>query len=417
MLRLYETTLLPLRMLAGLLAWRHRSGDRAEEWLQRTGRGLPTVAEGSIWIHGSSVGEARIAGGLAAAIRERSPATGVVVSAFTPTGRAALPTPPAIDGAFFAPLDFRAFIDRTFERLRPARLVLIETELWPLLLDGARRRQLPAVIVNGRLSAHRMRRYHRLRPIFGPLLGSLTAVGAQSLADAERFVELGVPPSRVSCTGNVKYDLAPPLVDTAELRRELGLDAQRPVLVAGSTRRGEEEPVVRAYQVARTVHDRLLLILAPRHPDRADEVEQLCRAADLAVVRYSRAAAGAASHADVLLVDTLGELGRLWALATMAFVGGSLVPFGGHNLLEPAALGVPVLFGPHTELVAETAATLIEAGAARRVADADDLARALSDLLSDGAQRQRMAESARAVIEGSRGAMASSVELALGDAP
>lgn len=417
MLRLYETTLFPLRMLAGLLAWRHRSGDRAEEWLQRTGRGLPTIAAGSIWIHGSSVGEARIAGGLAAAIRERSPATPVVVSAFTPTGRAALPTPPAVDGAFFAPLDFRAFVDRTFERLRPERLVLIETELWPLLLDGARRRQLPAIIVNGRLSAHRMRRYRHLRPIFGPLLASLTAVGAQSQADAERFVDLGVPRSRVSCTGNVKYDLAPPPVDVAELRRELGLDAQRPVFVAGSTRRDEEEPVVRAYLVARTAHDRLLLILAPRHPDRADEVERLCREADLAVVRYSRAAAGAAGHGDVLLVDTLGELGRLWALATLAFVGGSLVPFGGHNLLEPAVLGVPVLFGPHTQLVAEAAATLIEAGAARRVADADDLARALTDLLSDGAQRQNMAESARAVIEGSRGALARSVELALGDEP
>jgi 3-deoxy-D-manno-octulosonic-acid transferase len=414
MLQLYNAALLPLRLAAE--AWGaipRRDPARRDEWNERLARRLPSPgAGGALWIHGSSVGEAQLVSTLARALRERQPELALAASAFTRTGRSQLPAPPAVDASFFAPLDFPGLPRRRLRALRPAALALVETELWPNLLREAHQEGVPVAVVNGRLSPRRMRRYDRLASLYRPLVRELACVGAQSEEDAERFRRLGARAGAVRVTGNLKYDVAPPRVDLAALRRRAGLAEGRPVLVAGSTGRGEEPLVLDAFSEARREHRTLLLVLAPRHPDRVAAVEQLVRDRGLGVRRLSRADAPA-SPFDVLLVDTLGELASLYALGAIAFVGGSLVPIGGHNVLEPAAAAVPVLFGPHTEHVGEPAAALELAGGGLRVRDATELGREVSGLLADPEARERMGTRAAALVASGRGALAHTVALLL----
>lgn len=413
MLRLYNTALLPLRLAAELWSrWAARDPAHRLEWQERLGRRMPTIESGSLWLHGSSVGEARLVTALAARLKATVPAIPVAVSAQTPSGRAQLPGPPHVAAAFFAPLDFRPLPGRLLHTMRPRALALVETELWPNLLEAAHALAVPVVILNGRLSARRMIRYRRLRALYAPLLARLTRVGAQSEADAVRFLELGVPPAAVVVTGNVKYDL-PPLDRLAqELRLRLQLPDDRAVFIAGSTAAGEEAAVLEGYLRARRTHGQLLLVLAPRYPSRTAEVEQLVRSQGLRVASISNPGTSP-ERLDVLLVDTLGELPALYHLAWVAFVGGSLVPLGGHNLLEPAAAEVPVLFGPHTENVLATAAALEQAGGGLRVRDGVELGQALEALLGDRQRRQRMAERAARLVQDHRGALERSIALLL----
>jgi len=266
-------------------------------------------------------------------------------------------------------------------------------------------------VLNGRLSAAKMVRYRRWSGLYRPLLSGLARVGAQSAADAARFVELGVGDDAVEVTGNVKYDLPLPDVDVHELRTRIGLAAERPVWVAGSTREGEEEQILDAFRRLRAEHPELYLVLAPRHPPRTDAVERFVLAAGLDAVRLSQVAASANRRSDVLLVDSVGELTRLYRLASVAFVGGTLVPVGGHNLLEPAAMGVPVLFGAHTENVREMADALLHAGGGLQVANAGELATVVARLLADRSERDRMGDNAKKFLEANRGALARSVAL------
>jgi 3-deoxy-D-manno-octulosonic-acid transferase len=412
MLRLYNTALLPLR--AGVeiwAAWASRDDGKRVEWAERRARRLPGIAPDGVWIHGASVGEVRIVRGLAEELRSARPALPLAVSAYTPMGHAQLPVPPAVDAAFFAPLDFPGLATRVLGALRPAALVLIETELWPNLLHEAHAAGVPLVLLNGRLSPRRMHRYRRLARLYRPLLERVVMLGAQSDGDAERLRELGAPAGAVVVTGNVKYDLPSPRSEPAALRRRLELPRERPVLVVGSTAPHEEAMVLRAFALARQHRPDLLLVLAPRHVTRADEVGELVRSQQLRCVRFS-SGQGVAS-ADVLLVDTVGDLVALYQVAWIAFVGGSLVPVGGHNVLEPAALGVPVLFGPHTEHFREPAETLERAGGARRVRSADEFGDTVQRLLADGDRRREMASRARNVVEANRGALARSVSLLL----
>ena len=412
MLRLYNTLLLPLRLAASAWARRHRdSAERGNEVAERLARKLPQVEPGGAWIHGSSVGEARIVAALSRAVRERERTLGISVSAFTRTGRAQLPAPPAVDAAFFLPLDFPGLPRRLLAALKPRVLAIVETELWPNLLHESFASAAAVVVVNGRLSSARMGRYRRLSGLYRPLLGGLARVGAQSREDAKRFAELGVPESAIEITGNVKYDLPAPDVNEAELRERLGLSAGRPVFVAGSTGAGEDSLVVDAFIQARSARPDLFLVLAPRHPERCADVESEIRKRDLHVARSSMAEGGVGDRADVLLVDTLGQLGRLYKLGVAAFVGGSLVPVGGHNVLEPAALGVPVLFGPHTENFAEPAEALLRESAALRVRDSGELARELCGLLGEPDRRERIARAAERVVARNRGALRRSVDL------
>jgi 3-deoxy-D-manno-octulosonic-acid transferase len=413
MLRLYNTVLLPIRV--GVALWaacRPGRALRRDEWAERRARRLPAIPPHGVWIHGASVGEARIVRSLVESLRSRRSDLPLAVSAYTASGRAQLPEPPLADAAFFIPLDFPGLATRLLDTLQPAALTLVETELWPNLLHESHTREVPVVVLNGRLSSSRMARYRRLSRLFRPLVEGIAAVGAQTEADAERFLQLGVPARAVSVTGNIKYDLPRPTVDAQSLRERIGLPGGRALVVAGSTAAGEEALVLEAFEAARLRHGDLLLVLAPRHLSRVDEVDSLARSRGLRTHRYS-AGKPTDGTPDVLLVDTLGDLAALYQLGQVAFVGGSLVPIGGHNLLEPVAVGVPLLFGPHTENVDQLAHILEQAGAARRVGDAAGLGRELCRLLDDAAARTEMSRRASEVLAANRGALERSVSLLL----
>lgn len=411
MLRTYQTVTLALRPLAALWG-RFRGGDADSRaaWRERCAIDRPRVAPGGIWIHGSSVGEARIVGALARGLRRDRPALPISTSAHTRTGRAALPAPPLADARFLLPLDLPGYPGRILQAVRPSLLALVETELWPNLIRETRRSGAAVIIVNGRLAAERMRRYRRLRGLYRPVLREINRIGAQTDDEAARFIELGAREESIRVTGNLKYDLAAPRVDVNGWRARLGLEGGRAVFVAGSTGRGEDELVLEAYRQARAQHPGLLLVLAPRHTERLPEVEALIRSEGWELVVLSGADRAVGTRADVLLVDTMGQLAELYALADLSFVGGSLVPIGGHNVLEPAAVGSPVLFGPHTGHFAEPAERLLAAGAAMRVRDGRELGQALGRLLADGALRGEMGRRGREVLQRHRGAMARCVE-------
>lgn len=412
MLRTYQTVTLALRPLAALWGrFRGRDADSRRAWRERCTVDLPRVPAGGIWIHGSSVGEARIVEALARQVKGERPTLAVSVSAHTRTGRAALPPAPLADARFMLPLDVPGYPTRLLEAVQPVLLALVETELWPNLIRETRRYGAAAILVNGRLSAERMRRYRRFRGLYRPVLRQLNRIGAQSAEDAARFVELGAREDSLRVTGNLKYDLAVPQVDPERWRRRLGIEGGRSVFVAGSTGRGEDELVLEAYRRALADHPGLLLILAPRHVDRAPEVEQLVRSEGLGLSLLSAADRSTGTQADVVLVDTMGQLAELYAIADLSFVGGSLVPIGGHNVLEPAAMGSPVLFGPHTGHFEDPAQRLLEAGAALRVRSAGDLGRTLTRLLADHAARVRMGQAGGEVLRAHRGALARSAEL------
>jgi len=409
---LYNAALLPVRAASVVFSiWPRGSPEATLERDQRLGRHLPEVRPGAIWIHGASVGEARLISALAREIRRRRPAQPLAASTVTATGRAQLPSPPAVDAAFFLPLDFPAVQRRAFDVMAPSMIVLVETELWPNLLAEAERRRVPVVVVNGRLAPERVGRYRRLSGLYGPLLRGLHAIGAAGSDEASRFVALGVSDEAVRVIGNLKFDLPAPIEKAADLRARFGLAADRPVVAAGSTANGEDRLVLDAFAAARREVPNLLLLLAPRHPERFASVAGEAERRGFVVSRASRGAA--AKDADVLLLDTIGQLAALYALAGSAFVGGSLVPVGGHNLLEPIAAGVPVLFGPHTEHVAEIAAALEQSGAGLRVGSAEALGRSFADLALHPDERARRVALGGQFVDANRGALDRAADLVL----
>ncbi len=412
LLRVYNTALLPLRAAAALWgAWARLQADRALEAAERRARVLPRSGPGGVWLHGASVGEVKIVTAIAGALRRGFPDLPIAVSALTRTGRAQLPKPPLADAAFFMPFDFPGFHGRLLDALLPRTLVLVETELWPNLLAERSERGVAACLVNGRLSPERMARYRRFAPLYRPLLAGLDRLGAQTAEDGRRFLELGAREEVLEVTGSIKYDLPAAEVLPEALRRRFGLDSARRVVASGSTAEGEDGPILDAFLETRRDHPGLFLLIAPRHPDRAPAVQTEARSRGLRLHPLSTRRDAEAGRSDGLLVDTLGELAGLWPVADAAFVGGSLVAVGGHNVLEPAACGVPVLFGPYTHHIAEPAETLEREGAARRVRDGRDLAQTWSELLGDETRRRAMGQRGLAVIGANRGALDRSVAL------
>lgn len=380
------------------------TGKRRPSLRARMARNLPAVPPGGIWIHAVSVGEVEIARRLVARVLAACPGLPVLVTATTATGLELAHR--TLDGKVAVapcPLDLPGPVSRLLDGVRPKVLAVVETELWPEMLYQAARREVRVAVVNGRLSAASAARYRRAAPLLVPLLAPLSAVLARGPADAERFASLGIPTDRIWTAGNLKYDIEPdstPLPWAAALERLAG---GRPVVVAGSTMEGEEEAVLAALEQLGPPAGRPFLVLAPRHPERFDAVCARLEVRGWTVARRSHEQYPAAAGA--LLLDTIGELGRAYRFATIAFVGGSLVPTGGHNPLEPAVWGVPVLSGPHVANFDEVYRELTATGAVKLVNDTDGLAAAIRGWLADPASRHTAGAAGRTVVERNRGAL------------
>ncbi|HEX7630413.1 MAG TPA: 3-deoxy-D-manno-octulosonic acid transferase [Candidatus Methylomirabilis sp.] len=392
-----------------LLRGKYRRGIR-----ERLGAVAPWEgAQTPIWLHAVSVGEVMAALPLARALRARRPEIPLLVSTTTETGRAvAEQRLPAARFVFF-PLDFGWTVRRALGRLRPRLVLLTETELWPNFLSTCAVRGIPVVVINGRLSPRSFPRYRLVRWWFGRVLRNVRLFCMQSSQDAERIVALGAPADRVRVTGNLKYDFPSfdEAVDVAALRRSLGLPAGRRLVVAGSTHRGEEDAMLEAFRTAANSRPDLCLLIAPRHPERLEEVERLVARAGLACVRRSRAEAQPPEEGGAILLDTIGELARLYAAASVVFIGGSLIPHGGQNILEPAAHSRPVIHGPHMANFAEMRDRFRDAGAAIQVEDAAGLFRALEVLLDDSLEAERMGKAGRGIVAAHRGATQRTADL------
>jgi 3-deoxy-D-manno-octulosonic-acid transferase len=374
----------------------------------------PEAGRGGLWLHAVSVGEVGVAATLAQALPRDLP---LVVTTVTPTGQAraravfsGLSGVSGLSGraaVAYLPFDLGFAVGRFFRRFAPRALVLVEGDYWPLVLSEARRRGLPVAVANGRVGDRSFRRMRRLRSLLGPLFAGIGSFGVQTAADRDRLAALGVAPERIAVTGNLKYESAEPEPKPDLEARVRALAAGRPVLVAGSTMPGEEEQVLDAFLAAGA--GRALLVLAPRHPERWEAVAALLRSRGVEAVRRSRledgAAAAPAGGPAVLLLDSLGELAALYRIAAAAFIGGTLVPTGGHNPLEPARYGVPVAAGPAMHNFRDMAEQFDRAGAWQRVANAGELAATWRGWLDDPAAAGAQGERARRLLEDNRGAL------------
>jgi 3-deoxy-D-manno-octulosonic-acid transferase len=365
----------------------------------------------SIWIHAVSVGEVLTARPLVADLRRRYPSLRIFLSTTTLAGQhLARRSVPNVDAVFYLPFDLGVFVRRTLDLVRPRLFLMMETEIWPVLLRECRRRGVRTAVVNGRLSSRSFPRYLWVRGFMKRVLADIDRFCVQSDESARRFIELGADPGRVAVTGSLKFDSldVPARGQPARARdralRYFPFPSSRPVVVAGSTMKGEEAVVLRAFRRLRSASPSAVLLIAPRHPERFGEVEQLCRHEGWKTARRTELAIDAEPRADVVVIDTIGELATLYQLATVVFVGGSLVATGGHNVLEPAVYGKPIVFGPHMENFREIADTFAASGAAVRLDEPHELEEALVDLLGDPVRRARLGAAARALVEANRGA-------------
>ena len=347
------------RLAYGAVRHRKYIGTMRERW-GCLPAAINPAGRPSIWIHAVSVGEVQAARTLIPGLRDRYPDHPLWLSTTTQTGRAVAARIEAVDGLFYFPLDLPAVIDRVLDRVRPVLFLAVDTELWPNLLRGCARRGVRTMLVNGRISDRSYPRYRLVRWLLRRVLADVDRCCAQSEESARRLIDLGAPPGRVAMTGNLKFDAAAgsspdPRPGDDGLPGLFGWSPDRPVLMAASTHPGEEGPVLGAFLQLRTRVPDLVLMLAPRHPERGAEVAALAAERGVAAVRRSRLSEFGAGPADVVVLDTVGELAALFRAATVVFLGGSLVPAGGHNVIEPAVWGKAVVFGPHMENFAEIA--------------------------------------------------------------
>lgn len=363
----------------------------------------------TIWIHALSVGEVLSALPLVEAISQRFPAENIAFTVTTRQGMeiARRKLSSRVQMLLPMPLDFWWSMLRMIRHIRPKLFILVETDLWPGLLNHLAKRKIPAVLVNGRVSPRTLKSYRKFRFFISKVLDGFRACLMQTALDRARLLQTAIAAEKVKSLGNIKFDRDYAPVNEKERRDWLeafGLSEEDPIWVAGSTHPGEEEAVIEVFRQMQPAFPGLRLIIAPRRLERAEEVRRLAQTRGLTVVMRTAITPGSPSF-DVIVLDTMGELGRLYAIAHISFVGGSLVPEGGHNLLEPASFGCPVLFGPHTDDFKIMAEDLIEAGGGIRVSDAEQLSQAVRALLSDPQERLRIGENASRFVESNRGAL------------
>jgi 3-deoxy-D-manno-octulosonic-acid transferase len=398
----------------------------------------------SIWIHAVSVGEVLAVRALLPELRRRYPRLRLCVSTTTMSGQQVAKTSlPYVDQVFYFPFDLGFIVNRTLRLVRPRLFIMMETEIWPNLLRACQRDGVRTVLVNGRISSRSYPRYRFVRFFFRKVLAHIDRFCMQGEESARRIVDLGADRDRVTVTGSLKFDSlefgpaerqsvpgpaeaghyrdpaapehARPNVHDVQQRgrtrvlRYFRVDPSRPVIIAASTLKGEEEPVLEAFQRIRATMSTALLIIAPRKPERFDEVERIVRRTGWKVARRTELRVDTDPRHDVVILDTIGELAQLFQVATVVFVGGSLVDAGGHNILEPAVFGKPIVFGPHMHNFAEISRTFLENGAAVQVRSDRELETVLLDLLGDPVRRASLGAAARALVEANRGARGKSL--------
>ncbi len=375
--------------------------------IAQEGRHGPTM-----WVHAVSMGEVNAVVPLVQELKLRAPHCHIVVSTVTETGKETVTQ--RLEGLaqhLYFPLDFPFSVRKVMAMIRPSIILIVETELWPNFLKTAAIRGIPCVLVNGRLSSDSFAGYMRLRPFFSRIVKCFSLCLMQSDRDVERVVALGADPERVVRIGNLKFDQKP-LTLSARLIR-LGLEAHEELFVAGSTHPQEEEAVLACYRQLLDIAPGLVLLLAPRHIERAQALESTIRARGFAVVRRTSLdrQPGAVKGARVILLDTRGELAALYTQAALVFVGGSLVPIGGHSPLEPASAGKAVVFGPHMDHFAEVAELLVSQGGAIQIQDSQEMAVILGGLLKDRARLKQMGRAAEQIVRSQQGTVARTTEL------
>jgi 3-deoxy-D-manno-octulosonic-acid transferase len=364
-----------------------------------------------IWLHAVSVGEAIAARPLLRALKARYPGHAIALSTTTETGRALAATFPEKDLCIYFPFDFLPAVRRCLDRIKPCLIIIMETEIWPNFTAEAHRRGIPLILANGRISDRSFRGYLRFSWFFRHSLRLFSRLCMQGSADGERIIAIGAPPERVLVSGNLKYDIPSRPIAPGEreaLRQRYAIPSGMTVITAGSTHAGEDELVIQSYGELLKSRANLFLVLVPRHPERCDEVAALLERSAIPFRRRTELDSGAKPFAggEVLLVDSIGEMMGLYALSDLAFVGGSLVPTGGHNLLEPASVGVASIFGPHMTNFREIAELVLRYGAGIRVDSGEGLTAACRTLLDDSTLRQRMGRNGLIMMEENSGATA-----------
>lgn len=401
--------LTPLVLLR--LVWRgFRARAYWQRWAERFGFIPVVIKQPAIWVHCVSVGETLAALPLIRRLQQQYPGFTLVVSTTTPTGSEQVTAALGEQVVHtYIPYDLPGSVRRFINNIQPRLAVIMETELWPNLFGACHDQHIPLVIVNARLSPRSMRGYARFARLTARTLQQTSLIAAQTQVDAQRFLALGAVPERVVVSGNIKFDMNVPasLAEQAQVLRRAwngGADTQRQVWIAASTHEGEDEQVLEALQQIRQLLPQLLLVLVPRHPERFDRVASLCRERGFTTVRRS-AGESCTAETAVFVGDTMGELRLFYAASDIAFVGGSLVATGGHNVLEPAMLGRPVIFGPHMFNFTEAAELLLAADAATQVMDTAQLVEAVLRYAQDAPLRVSAGEQGQQVVAANRGAL------------
>jgi len=418
MYRLYSILFsLGFVLMAPYYLWRHRGRKEIAGWRERLGllpESLRQMTPGAIWVHAVSVGETLAVVGLVKELQRRYPERKIFLSSVTATGReAGEKRLPNVAGRFYLPFDWKWSVRRVLRHIRPSVFVIVETELWPNLVKTAREFGCKTLLVNARVSDRSFPGYRKIRPFMRRVLENITRICTQTATDAERFQQLGAQPAHVVVTGNLKFDGRAPEFGNfgKKIKEVLAGENRSPVFVAASTMQGEEPLVLQAWRAIQQKHPRAMMILVPRHPGRFGEVAEMLRGQQLKYIRRTRLPADdddemrqQLASSEIMLLDTIGELAEMVGVADVVFVGGSLVPTGGHNVVEPAFWGKPIIFGPHMNNFRDVASLFLRAGGAVQVADPNGLADEVLRLLNHPADARLMGEKARSVVQEQAGA-------------
>lgn len=396
---------------------RYRSGIKERLGYYPDERLSRVAGKKVIWLHSVSVGEVIASIPLVMELKNRHPNYSIVMSTVTDTGReTAINKMPFLDAVVFFPFDFNFSVNNAIDKIRPVIFIMLETEIWPNFLNGLNRRNIPAILINGRISDRSYTRYLSVRFFIKEVLKNISAFGMQSAADTERIINMGADKEKVARTGNLKFEHKVKEISSEavkDMKSSLNIKEDEKVILAGSTHKGEDEGVIKAYlTICKAIRELPLLIIAPRHLDRLPEIEAILKRYNLSFIRKTMIKKGEASvKYSVILLDTIGELLTLYSIASVVFIGGSLVPIGGHNILEPAIYKKPILFGPYMHNFREIADEFKNKKACVEVKDADEAAKETIHILKNPEIGRGLGERGFSVMVENRGALEKSIKL------